>query len=80
MKSKRQIQMLAASLILIVFLATASAQPVPKQTPPVNPAAGQTAPGPIDPATGLPRPRLMVPLAAQSGISVIGSRRGSSFS
>lgn len=57
MKSKLQIQMLAASLILIASLATASAQPAPHRAPPVNPAAAQPAPfALIDPNTGLPLP------------------------
>ena len=57
MKSKLQIQTLAASLILIASLATASAQPAPHRAPPVNPAAAQPAPfALIDPNTGLPLP------------------------
>jgi hypothetical protein len=57
MKSKLQIQTLAASLILIASLATASAQPAPHRAPPVNPAAAQPFPAAlIDPNTGLPLP------------------------
>ena len=59
MKSKRQIQTLAASLVLIASLTAASAQPAPFRAPVLKPAAAQPAPGGVplvDPATGLPVP------------------------
>ena len=59
MKSKLQIQTLAAILFLILSLAVAPAQPAQPGAPAVNPAPGLPTGGgvlTIDPATGLPVP------------------------
>jgi hypothetical protein len=57
MKTKLKLQTAMALLILIAPMTTASAQPVPKHAPVVNPVTGLPAPGGaplIDPITGLP--------------------------
>ena len=62
MKSKLQIQIPAAILILLATLATAPAQPAPAAPTPINPATGMpataTGGGGINPATGQPVPDL----------------------